>query len=80
MNKTTYRVATLASYVLVDAADEDSARIAGQTALQELYADLGRDVPIEIRTVRLATDDEIELGRWHSANVAEEANQLARQG
>lgn len=71
---TTYFVATLARYVLVDAADEAAARVAGQVALHDLYADLrerlGRDVPIEIRTVRPATDDEIELWRWHHEMLA----------
>ena len=61
---TTYFVATFARYVLVDAEDETQARELGRDALHDLYADLrerlGREVPIEIRTVREATEDEIE--------------------
>jgi hypothetical protein len=73
---TTYYVATLARYVLVDAENEEQARQLGQVALHELYADvrerLGNDVPIEIRTIRPATTDEIDLGRWHEEMVARE--------
>jgi hypothetical protein len=74
---TTYFVATLARYVLVDAADEAEARAKGRPALHELYADLrerlGREVPIAIRTVRPATGAEIELWNWHREMVAREA-------
>jgi hypothetical protein len=73
---TAYYVATLARYVLVDAANEDQARELGRVALHDLYADmrerLGRDVPIEVRTVRPATDVEIELMKWHDEKVREE--------
>jgi hypothetical protein len=73
---TTYYVATLARYVLVDANDELHARELGQLALHELYADLraklGREVPINILTIRPATDDEIQLWRWHQEMVARE--------
>ena len=66
---TTYYVATLARYVLVDAKDENQARELGCEALHDLYVDLrerlGKDVPIEIRTVREATENEIELWTWH---------------
>lgn len=66
---TTYLVATLARYVLVDAESESEARQLGQPALHALYADvrerLGKDVPIEIRTIREATQDEIDLWNWH---------------
>lgn len=65
----TFYVATLARYVLVDAADETEAASLGQDALHALYADLrakhGRDIPIEIRTVRLASDAEIDLWQFH---------------
>lgn len=74
---TIWYVATLARYVLVDAADENEARAKGRAALYDLYADvrerLGREVPIEIRTVRPATDDEVRLMGWHNAMVAREA-------
>jgi len=73
---TTYFVATLARYVLVDADNEAAAREHGQAALHDLYADLrerlGREVPINILTVRPATDDEIELWRWHQESLARE--------
>lgn len=73
---TTYYVATLARYVLVDANDETQARELGETALHELYADLhaklGREVPIHIQTIRPATADEIELWRWHHEMVTRE--------
>jgi len=73
---TSYLVATLARYVLVDAESESEARRLGQPALFDLYADvrerLGKDVPIEIRTVRPATDDEIDLWKWHHEMVARE--------
>jgi len=73
---TTYLVATRARYVLVDADNEDAARDLGAPALHELYADLreklGRDVPINICTVRPATEDEIELQQFHDEMVARE--------
>ena len=71
---TTWYVATLSRYVLVEAEDEASARELGQTALHDLYADLrerlGREVPVTILTVRQASDDEIDLCRWHDEMVA----------
>lgn len=74
---TTYLVATLARYVLVDAANEDEARALGQVALHDLYADLrkrlGKDVPIIVRTIRPATDEEIDLQRYHDEMMAREA-------
>jgi len=70
---TTYYVATLARYVLVDAENEADARQRGHAALHKLYADLrkrlGKQVPINILTVRPATEDEIELWRWHHEMV-----------
>jgi hypothetical protein len=70
---TTYYVATLARYVLVDAKNELDAREQGNAALREMYAAGGRSgEAINIRTVRPATDDEIELGRWHRENLASE--------
>jgi hypothetical protein len=75
--KITYLVATLARYVLVDAANEDEARSLGQVALHDLYADLrerlAKDVPINILTVRPATASEIELQRFHDEMMAREA-------
>src|SRR5262245_44682535 len=75
----TYYVATLARYVLVDADSDSEARQRGQAALRELYVvDQGRggkNRPITITTVRLATDDEIELMRWHEKHGDPEAAQ-----
>ena len=67
---TTYYIATLARYVLVDADNETHARELGHAALLELYAE--QKQPIQIRTVRRATNDEIELCRWHEESVASE--------
>ncbi|MEX0704119.1 MAG: hypothetical protein WD069_18605 [Planctomycetales bacterium] len=66
---TTYYVATLARYVLVDAADECEARAKGEAALR----DLGAAAPGDIRTIRPATPDEIELQRWHDEALARKA-------
>src|SRR4029079_16435849 len=76
---TTYYVATLARYVLVEADSEAQARERGQDALRDLYAEderASRSGPIRIATVRLATDDEIELMRWHAEKCSTEAVEL----
>lgn len=74
---TTYYVATLARYVLVDAENETQARELGNAALHELYADLrerlGKEVPINILTVRPATSDEMDMMKWHREMLAREA-------
>lgn len=71
---TTYFVATPTMWTLVDAADESAAREAALPGLHKLYAQtgsrIGRDFPIEIHTVRPATDGEIEQLRWHNKMVA----------
>ncbi|MFN0054693.1 MAG: hypothetical protein ACKV0T_21180 [Planctomycetales bacterium] len=73
---TTYYVATLARYVLVEAESEAQARELGHAALHDLYADLrerwGKEVPIEIRTIREAATDEIDLWKWHQQMLAKE--------
>jgi hypothetical protein len=73
---TVYYVATLARYVVVDAENESQARERGTAALYELYADVraryGREVPIEIRVVRPANSDEIEMVRFHERMLANE--------
>jgi hypothetical protein len=73
---TIYYVATLARYALVDAENEVAARQKGQAALQELHAKshkkLGHEVPINIRTIREATGEEIRLWRWHQEKLEEE--------
>ena len=80
---TTFYVATLARYVLVDATDESEARTKGYAELFEPYSDirerLGLDVPTEIRTIRPAKDDEIALMRWHDEMVAREAKWRSEQ-
>jgi hypothetical protein len=72
--KTTYLVATLARYVLVDAANEDEACRLGYIALRKMFVDeagpFAKEVPINLDTVRPATDDEIALQRAHERNVA----------
>jgi hypothetical protein len=65
---TTYYVATLANYILVDAANETAACELGRAALAELT---GNATP-NIRTIRPATDDEIELSQWHQEMLARE--------
>ena len=78
---TAYYVATLACYVLVNANNEAEAHELGKPALQNLYAEsrerVERYAPIEIHTVRPATEDEVELMNWHTEIVAREA---ARSG
>jgi hypothetical protein len=70
---TTFYVATLARYVLVDAENESDARELGRTALHDLYTCDRRAVAaINIRTVRPATDDETEQWRWHQEKLAAE--------
>ena len=66
---TTYYVATLSSYVLVEAASEDDARCLGRVALAALFADYRGDLNVEIRTVRPATDEEIEFWQWHRESL-----------
>ena len=71
---TTYYVATLARYVLVEAENEWEARERGYAALYQQYEDIrrrfGTGMPVEIRTIRPATDEEIEHMRWHQEYVA----------
>lgn len=73
---TTFYVGTISRYVLVNAENETAARDRGRIALHDLYEDvrkrLGQETPIEIRTVRVARDDEIALRNWHERIVAGE--------
>ncbi len=73
---TSYYVATLARYVLVEADSEAQARELGRAALVTLYAELRRqlhrDVPVSILVVRPATTDEIEFCRWGEEMLAQE--------
>ena len=66
---TKFYVATRARY------DKTGARRLGQPALHELHADLckqiSRDLPVEIHVVRPATDDEIEMWKWHQELLAQ---------
>jgi hypothetical protein len=68
-----FYVATLAQYVLVEAANEQEARKRGLVELRNQYAEQGLRLPTEARTVRLATHDEIEFHRWHTERVAAES-------
>jgi len=74
--------ATLARYVVVEAENESQARERGAAALHELYADLraklGHEVLIDIRTVRPATSDEIDMVRTHERMLANERRQPQR--
>lgn len=70
-----YRVATLSRQVLVEASDETEARQLGEVALRELYPRLWKNTLLEIRTVVLATDDDIEFWNWHETNLARERDQ-----
>jgi hypothetical protein len=73
---TTYYVATLAQYVLVEAEDEDGARALGREVLTQMYDDYReqekRGIPVQIRTVRMPSDGELELWRWHQEMLASE--------
>lgn len=71
-----YYVATLSRYVIVDATGEATARDAGHAALVELCADRP-DMPINILTIRLATEGEVDLWNTHRDNVASD---LVRTG
>ena len=77
MNTSVYYVATRTRWDLVQATDEQDARTKGHAALHAQYADLrerlGREVPVELRTVRLAAPSEIEQWGWHQQNVARES-------
>lgn len=65
-----FYVATRAVYVLVEAASEADARRVGEVFLSELYrARLRRVVPVNVQTVRPATDTEIEAARIGSPSA-----------
>lgn len=76
---TTWYVATLVRYVLVEAETEEEAQSKGRAALRGLYAKeiAGHDVPLDVRTVRPATAQEIDLVAW---NAEAEARAAARRG
>ena len=75
-----FYVATRFRYVLVEATNETDARTAGTAALHDLYADLrqrlGKEVPIDIHTIREATVSEIELWNWHHNMLASEVQTI----
>jgi hypothetical protein len=72
---TTFYVATLAKYVLVEAENEEHARELGRVGLEKLHAEVGRrlgkDPPVNILVVRPATTDEIEFCRWGEEMIAQ---------
>lgn len=76
---TMYYVATLASYVLIEADSADEARRLGRLALAALRIDARQpfspDVPIHVHTVRPASADEIELWNWHHDKLSQEKRQ-----
>ena len=65
---TKFYVATRVRCVVVDAANEPEARELAMPDLQRLQDEVnalsGRNFPVQIHVVRLATDDEIEMYRW----------------
>lgn len=66
---TTQYVATGAQYALLDAVNEVQVRAMWQPALAVLYRErLGKDVPVEIHTVRLATGNEAETMSKNGSN------------
>ncbi len=73
---TTFYVATLARYVLVEAENEAQAREHGRVGLEKLHAEVGRhlgkDLPVNILVVRPAATDEIEFCRWGEQMLAQE--------
>lgn len=66
-----YYVATRVHYVLVEADDEAEAQTNAEPLLKELTT---HNFPIEIHTVRPATEDEIELWDWHHEMVDRHSN------
>ena len=68
-----FRVATLSRYVLVEAADETEARQLGEAALRGLFPELMQKATV--RSVVLATDDEIEFWKWHQDMLARDRDQ-----
>jgi hypothetical protein len=73
---TTYYVATLAKYVLVEAENKGQALELGRIGLEKLHTEVGRrhgrDVPVNILVVRPATTDEIEFRRWGEEMLVQE--------
>ena len=69
----TYYVATLSHYVLVEARTEADARVSSLAALRHSYRTNGHgpEVPIDVRLVRLATPEEVELQCWHDEHLSE---------
>jgi hypothetical protein len=73
---TTYYVATLAKYVLVEAENEGRDRELGRVGLEKLHAEVGRrlgnDLPVNNLVMRPATTDEIEFCRRGEEMLAQE--------
>jgi len=65
---TTYYVATLARYVLVEASDEHEAQQLAVDALRQLAPE---DL-VRLQTIRPATSGEISLWQWHQRMLAAE--------
>jgi hypothetical protein len=76
--KTTFYVATKTRYVLIDADTEQEARNEGRVKLQWLYQEecLPNASSIEIHTIRIATDSEINLWNAHCRNLKREGQGL----
>jgi hypothetical protein len=74
---TTYYVATLAKYVLVEAENEAKARELGRVGGSRSFTPkrgrrIGKEVPVKILVVRPATTDEIEFCRCSEEMLARE--------
>lgn len=72
-----YYVATGVLYVLVHCLTEEEAKFHGQHDLNVLIDEINSKMNREIRIIRLASDDEIDLWVAHQRNLVE--NQLFRQ-
>lgn len=64
---TVYYVATLARYVLIEAADASTARELGAEQLAAMATTVVTPAEVRIQTVREATADEIEFNHWHNS-------------
>lgn len=71
-----YYVASSVRYALIFADDEAAAWVAGHEALHQLHVELceqtGQETPVEIRTLRPATADEMDDWIWDERRHTEE--------
>ena len=69
--KSTFYVASRTRYILIDVESESEARTEGKVKLQWLYHEegLANASSIEVETLRIATDAEIEFWNSHCENI-----------